>query len=89
MFDLYNTHGSSDPADWTFLGTFTVGGDGSVDTGVIAQPDSVYVTTITMTFILLTALPAVTVPTLGEWGMLAFILLLAGAGVVMTRRRNV
>lgn len=89
VFDLYKTNNSGDTADWTFLGTFQVGGDGSVDTGVIAEADCSYVTTITTTFILLTPFPFATVPTLGQWGMIALVTLLVMAGVVMLRRRKV
>jgi hypothetical protein len=88
VFDLYKTNNSGDTADWTYLGTFQVGGDGSVDTGVIAEEDCAYVTTISTTFIVLTPYPFATVPTLGQWGMIALVSLLAMAGIFTLRRRK-
>jgi hypothetical protein len=88
LFDLYKTNGSPDPADWTYLGTFSVGAGGSVDTGVLGEEDCSYVTTISGTTLLLTPYPFATVPTLGEWGMIAMISLLAMAGIVSMRRRK-
>ena len=90
VLDLYKTGGSPDPADWTFLGTFTIGPDGFVDTGIIAGPDCSYVATITQTFIVLNAggLPAMTVPTLGQWGLIGMVSLLLLTGLYMVRRKR-
>lgn len=84
VFDLYETGGDPDPMNWTFLGTFTVPVSGTIDTGVVAEEDSMYVTS--NGGVVLSGSPLVTVPTLGEWGLIFMITLLAGAGIVMKRR---
>ncbi len=86
-FDLYHTNGSNNTGDWTLLGTYTIPGNGVIDTGVLGTADCVYVTTISGTFTILTIRPYATVPTLGEWGMIALIGLLAAAGMFYMRRR--
>jgi hypothetical protein len=85
VFDLYNEPPGGDS---TFLGTFTIAPDGMVDTGVIAQPDGYYNTYITQTNILLTASPAITVPTLGEFGLMLFVLMMMTFAVVASRKRR-
>lgn len=87
-FDLYHTNGSNDTGDWTLLGTYTIPGNGMIDTGVLGVPDCVYVTTISGTFIILTVRPYATVPTLGEWGMIAMVAMFAAAGMFYLRRRT-
>lgn len=90
VFDLFDTNGSNDPNDWTYLGTFTVGPDGSVDTGVIAGRDALYVTAVAGSngTVVLTPIPYATVPTLGEWGLIGLISLLAIAALLVMRRRT-
>jgi hypothetical protein len=87
VVDLYNTFCSDNPADWQYLGTFTLGPNGSIDTGVTAVPDACYLVTITQTTFPLSE-RILTVPTLGEWGMIAFLSLLAIAGLFFVRKRR-
>ncbi|MCB1052742.1 MAG: IPTL-CTERM sorting domain-containing protein [Acidobacteria bacterium] len=86
-FDLYKTNGSTDPMDWVLLGTFTLDANGQIQTGVVAEPDCYYVTTVSGTFTILTTAIYHTVPTLGQWGILAFAALLLAAGIWQRRRR--
>jgi len=83
VFDLYDS--CEDPL--LFLGTFTIPAGGCVDTGIIAEPDACYIATATGFPTVILAGPATTVPTLGEWGLIALITLFAGAGLVFLRRR--
>ncbi len=87
-FDLYKTNGSNNTSEWTLLGTFTIPPSGWINTGEIAESDCVYLTTISGTFVILTVRPYATVPTLGEWGMIALVALMAAAGIFYLRRRT-
>lgn len=82
--DLYNDAA----AGGGFLGTFTIGAGGSVNTGVIAQEDGVYQTTIAGTVIVLNPTPAYTVPTLQTMGLIVFILGLMVAALYLRRRSS-
>jgi hypothetical protein len=88
VVDVYSTNCSDDTNDWVYLGTFTIGPDGTVNTGIQGQPDSCYVVTITGTFVVLNRGQHRTVPTLGEWGVIAMIGLLLAAGLFFMRRRR-
>ncbi len=88
VFDLYKTNNSANPADWILLGTFTVGQDGFVQTGVLAESDCTYITTITGTLTILTRFALITVPTLGEWGLIIMILALASVAILISKRQN-
>lgn len=73
--------------DAVFIGTFTTGPNGEVNTGVVVQPDSVYAATVQGS----SSVGAVTprsVPTLGEWGLIAFITLLLGSAMFFMRRQR-
>ena len=87
VFDLYSYVGGS----YVLLASGVVmDGSGFADTGVIADPDTEYCVVPTGSD------PAavgclgsvISVPTLGEWGLIAFVGLLAIAGMVMMRRRR-
>jgi hypothetical protein len=80
VFDLYDC--TTDPA--TFVGTFQLDASGHVNTGIILGADDCYEAFITLTNISLGI--TYTVPTLGEWGMIALISLLAMSGLVYVRR---
>lgn len=86
VYDLYDSNCSADVQSWSFLGTFTIGQDGSVDTGIVAAPDTCYVLTDTGSLSLIAEVR--TVPTLGTWGLIAFLLLITAAAVVFMRRRR-
>jgi hypothetical protein len=86
VVDVYSTGCSNDTNDWTYLGTFTIGPDGTVNTGITGQPDTCYAVTVTGTFVVLNM--ARTVPTLGEWGLIAMVSLLIMAGLFYMRRRR-
>jgi hypothetical protein len=88
VVDVYSTNCSNNPADWMYLGTFEIGPDGTVDTGIDGEPDSCYVVTITGTFVILNSGQARTVPTLGEWGMIAMVGLLLMTALFFMRRRR-
>ena len=88
VVDVYSTNCSNDPNDWVFLGTFEIGPDGTINTGITGQPDSCYAVTVSGTFIILNIGQARTVPTLGEWGMIAMIGLLMLAALYYMRRRR-
>ena len=80
VFDLYDC--STEPA--TIVGTFLLDIMGHVDTGIVLGPDDCYEGFITGTNILLGR--TFTVPTLGQWGLVALISLLLGCGLVYSRR---
>jgi hypothetical protein len=89
VIDVYNANGSSNPADWTLLASgVDLGANGTATVpGVICQQDTTYIATPTgTTAVILSTFR--TVPTLGEWGLMAFVFLLAVAGVVQMRRRR-
>lgn len=81
--DVYDC--STDPS--TYLGTFTLDGSGFVDTGILVTEDACYEAFIAGTNVGLGS-AARTVPTLGEWGLIAMVTLLMGAAVVSMRRRR-
>jgi len=83
VLDLYDC--TTEPA--TFVGTFTLDATGFVDTGILVGPDACYQAFITMTNTPLNT-PARTVPTLGEWALIAMVTMLMAAGVVYMRRRR-
>ena len=87
VFDLYSSTGGG----YTLVAAGVVmDAAGFANTGVVAQPDTEYCAVPTG------AAPGganclgtvITVPTLGEWGLIAFVGLLALAGMVMMRRRR-
>jgi hypothetical protein len=80
-FDLFRvTNGVS-----TLVGTFSVSGSTIITVGFV--PDSFYQVTISGDTVVLATTNA-TVPTLGEWGMIAFLSLLAIAGLFFVRKRR-
>ncbi len=87
-FDLYNTNCSDDPNDWILLVSgLTLGLDGVLPTGVVALPDTCYVAVATGGTTPLSN-QVRTVPTLGEFGLIAFMALLLVAGVYFLRRNR-
>ena len=89
VVDLYDSHGSNDPNDWTLLASgVEIGLDGSVVVpGVVCQPDTFYVVTETgFPNNILSRFRSV--PTLGRWALIGFVSLLAVVGIVFMRRRR-
>lgn len=89
---IYNTNGSNDPNDWTFLAggiTLDMSGSAMVN-GVLGEADTIYAVIADgdPSFTPLNQLQ-LSVPTLGEWGMLAFVLGLMLFGVVSMRKGRV
>ncbi len=76
----------------TFAGSINLTGAGAVQNsgpaGHMIQPDVCYYVTCNGSTIILDVFGRRTVPTLGEWGLMAFALLLMAAGVVHMRRRR-
>ncbi|MCB1044917.1 MAG: IPTL-CTERM sorting domain-containing protein [Acidobacteria bacterium] len=74
----------------TFAGTINLTGAGIVQgsgpAGHVIQPDVCYYVTCDGSTFILDALGQRTVPTLGEWGLMIFALLLMGGGVIYMRR---
>ena len=90
VFDLVNLNGSLNPVDWTVVvDDVVIGVDGMativVPGGLI--DDSLYGAASSDTSALIGSVIQ-TVPTLGEWGLIAFVTLLAMAGIYMMRRRR-
>jgi hypothetical protein len=83
VLDLYDC--ATVPAG--YVTTFTLDATGYRDTGIVVGPDACYEAFITLTNTSL-GTPVRTVPTLGEWGMIAMIGLLMMAGVIHIRRRR-
>jgi hypothetical protein len=79
--DLYDSLG-------LLLGSFTIPDNGILETGVIGTTDTHYVVTVAGNPSIILG-EYVTVPTLGEWGLIAFVSLLLLAGLVTMRRRQV
>ena len=90
IFDLYNTHGSNDPADWTLLAAnVEIPPSGTVTVpGVVGQPDTFYLATVAGDPLQPLNDPVVTVPTLQTWGVIALISLLMVGGLMVIRRRR-
>jgi hypothetical protein len=89
LVDVYDTNESSNPADWDPLAAgVEINASGFVVvTDVTCEADTAYGVVINGSTVLLNT-PRRTVPTLGEWGMIAFISLLAMAALVVMRRRQ-
>jgi hypothetical protein len=88
IVDLYQACGP-DPNTWTLLVSgIEIGENGSVVvTGLTVQQDACYLATVTGTQDPLNA-PFRTVPTLGEYALIGFIVLLMLAGIFFLRRRR-
>ncbi|MCB1053162.1 MAG: IPTL-CTERM sorting domain-containing protein, partial [Acidobacteria bacterium] len=97
-YDIYyadscaNGAGDSLPGDAIFAGQITLVGAGIVTgsgpAGHAIVADTCYYVTCDGSNIILDRFAYRTVPTLGEWGLIAFSLLLVGAGVVLMRKRR-
>lgn len=98
-YDIYyadscsNGPGQNLPGDAVFAGQITLAGSGIVTgmgpAGHTIQPDTCYYVTCDGSPIILDRIAFRTVPTLGEWGLILFSLLLVGTGIVLMRRRRV
>ncbi|QTD52845.1 IPTL-CTERM sorting domain-containing protein [Sulfidibacter corallicola] len=92
IFDLYNTTGSTNTGNWILLASgITIPASGTIVVpGVTGAEDHFYVATVTGTFDILNASggPVITVPTLGEWGMIAFVSILMLAAMAFMRRKR-
>jgi len=90
VIDVYDTQGSDNPADWILLvGAVTIPDDGTLTlANLICQPDTTYIVTVAGNPDQTLSFPFRTVPTLGQWGLIAFVMLLLAAGVYMIRRRR-
>lgn len=88
--DIYDTNGSNNPTNWTLLAAgVTIGASGTATVpGVTCTIDTPYVAVITGSNVVV-SIPFKTVPTLGQWGLIAFISLLAMAAMFIMRRRTV
>ncbi len=89
LFDLYNTQCSDDPNDWILLAEDIEIPDSGIITvpSIVGQPDSCYVVTPADSVEPLNA-PVKTVPTLGRFALIVFVLLLLMAGMLTMRRKR-
>jgi len=85
IFDLYNGCADGGPE---FLGTFELSPDGCVDTGIFAEPNACYYTTVSGETTVLTEAPAVTVPTLGVWGLIALLATMTMVSLFVMRKHS-
>ena len=83
IFDLYDC--TTNPS--SFVGTFQLDATGHINTGIVLGADDCYEAFIFGTNISLGI--TYTVPTLGEWGMIALISLLMMSGLVYMRRSRI
>lgn len=79
--------GNNVGGDAVYIGTFTTGPNGEVNTGFIVSPDSIYAATVEGSPAIGAVTPR-TVPTLGEWALIGFIMLLLGSAVFFMRRQR-
>ncbi len=93
IWSLYNANGSTNPADWTLLeGPITIPDSGTITLATLGAADTSYVAADGANTILNPGGSIIfTVPTLGEWALIGFVLLLMGSAMVVARkqRRNV
>lgn len=79
--------GNNVGGDAVFVGTVLADANGVGVLNLVLSPDSVYAATVAGSSTI-GAVTARTVPTLGEWGLIAFITLLMGSAVYFMRRRR-
>ncbi|CAM2008686.1 IPTL-CTERM sorting domain-containing protein [Acanthopleuribacter pedis] len=90
VFSLYNANGSTNPADWTLIeGPITIPASGTITLSATGAPDTSYVAADGGNVILNPGgAPVLTVPTLGEWALIGFVLLLMGAAMAISRKQR-
>lgn len=88
VFDLYDTGCSSNPADWILLASGIVIPESGVVVvpGVTGAPDVCYVATVSGDINQPLNDAVRTVPTLSQWGLIGFMVLLLLAGLFLVRR---
>jgi hypothetical protein len=88
VVDIYDTNGSTNTIDFTLLqANVTIGAGGTATTGITCTRDTNYVAVVAGSFQVV-SIPFITVPTLGQWGLLGFVFLLGLAGIATIRRRR-
>lgn len=90
IFYLYNANGSTDPAAWTLLeGPITIPPSGTITLSTVGAADTSYVAADAANTILNPGGAIIfTVPTMGEWVLIGFVLLLMGAAIVVARKQR-
>lgn len=84
IVDIYDSNCSDDSNDWVLIQEgLVIPENGILTTNIIVQPDTCYAVTQSTTINLLNNAAVSSVPTLGTWGLLGFLALLAGCGLVI------